>query len=123
MSQHRAFESEFRAIVAALPVRPGDCVLDLACGDGVYTRLLAEAGTDVLAIDLSGAFLEVAQREVRPEFSPDRVLFVQGDFRRLRVGDDRFDFVWWHRVCTVCLTLSTCCKRCGGRQSPVGSSP
>jgi ubiquinone/menaquinone biosynthesis C-methylase UbiE len=94
MSQHRAFASEFRAIVSALPVRPGDCVLDLACGDGAYARWLAEAGTDVLAIDLSRAFLEVAQREVGPQFTPDRVRFVLGDFRRLPLGDDRFDFVW-----------------------------
>jgi ubiquinone/menaquinone biosynthesis C-methylase UbiE len=94
LSQHRAFEPEFRAIVAALPVRPGDCVLDLACGDGAFTRWLAEAGTDVLAIDLSHAFLEFAQCEIRPEFAPDRVRFVLGDFRRLPLGDDRFDFVW-----------------------------
>jgi ubiquinone/menaquinone biosynthesis C-methylase UbiE len=94
MSQHRAFESEFRAIVAALPVRAGHCVLDLACGDGAFTRWFAEAGTDVLAIDLSPAFLEVAQREVRPEFTPGRVRFIRGDFRRLPLDDDRFDFVW-----------------------------
>ena len=94
LSQHRAFEPEFRAIVAALPVRPGYSVLDLACGDGAYTRWFAEAGTDVLAIDLSRAFLEVAQCEIRPEFTPDRVRFVLGDFRRLPLGDDRFDLVW-----------------------------
>jgi ubiquinone/menaquinone biosynthesis C-methylase UbiE len=93
-TQHRAFEAEFRAIVGSLPVRPGDCVLDLACGDGAYTRWLAEAGADVVAIDLSRAFLEDAHREVRPEFTIDRVRFVQGDSRRLPLADDRFDFVW-----------------------------
>jgi ubiquinone/menaquinone biosynthesis C-methylase UbiE len=94
MNQHQAFKSEFRAIVASLPIRPGDRVLDLACGDGAYTRWLAEAGTDVLAIDLSRAFLERAQREVMPEFSSDRVRFVQGDLRRLPLNHDCFDLVW-----------------------------
>ena len=30
----------------------------------------------------------------RPRFTPDRVRFVQGDFRRLPSDDDRFDLVW-----------------------------
>jgi ubiquinone/menaquinone biosynthesis C-methylase UbiE len=94
LSQHRAFEPEFREIVAALPVRPGDFVLDLACGDGAYTRWLAEAGTNVIAVDLSREFLEVAQGDIRPEFTGDRVRFVRSDFRRLPFGDDHFDFVW-----------------------------
>jgi ubiquinone/menaquinone biosynthesis C-methylase UbiE len=94
ISQHQAFEPEFRAIIASLPVQPGDCVLDLACGDGAYTRWLAEAGTNVLAIDISRPFLDFAQREIRPEFTPDRIRFAIGDFRRLPLSDDSFDLVW-----------------------------
>jgi ubiquinone/menaquinone biosynthesis C-methylase UbiE len=94
MSQHRAFERELRAIVYSLPVRPDDCVLDLACGDGAYSRWLAETGANVLAIDLSHAFLELAQREVRPAFTSDSVEFARADFRRLPFGVDRFDLVW-----------------------------
>ena len=44
---------------------PGDRVLDLACGDGVYARLAGRTpGREgrVLAVDLSPAFLELARR-------------------------------------------------------------
>jgi ubiquinone/menaquinone biosynthesis C-methylase UbiE len=94
ISQHRAFESEFRAIVASLPLRPSDRVLDLACGDGAFTRWLAAAGAIVVAVDLSRAFLELAQRETQSEFTSERVHFVQSDFRRLPLREDQFDLVW-----------------------------
>ena len=94
LSQHRAFERELRAIVDSLPIRPGDCVLDLACGDGAWSRWLAETGANVLAIDVSSAFLQLAHREIRPAFTSDRVEFARADFRRLPFGDDCFDLVW-----------------------------
>ena len=42
---HRAFERELEAIVSQLPLGPTARVLDLACGDGFYTRRIAERGT------------------------------------------------------------------------------
>ena len=42
LAYHRAFAEELREVVAGLPIRPGDRVLDLACGDGAYARWLAE---------------------------------------------------------------------------------
>ena len=94
ISQHRAFEAQFRAIVASLPLRPGDHVLDLACGDGAFSRWLAAAGVNVVAVDLSRAFLALAQQENQPEFISERVHFVQADFRRLPFCEDQFDLVW-----------------------------
>jgi hypothetical protein len=35
---HRAFERELRELIAGLPLRRDDRVLDLACGDGVYSH-------------------------------------------------------------------------------------
>ncbi len=70
MSQHCAFEPEFRAIVASLPVRPGDRVLDLACGDGAYSRWLAERGTSVLAVDVSRDFSSSPGTIIRPRLRP-----------------------------------------------------
>jgi ubiquinone/menaquinone biosynthesis C-methylase UbiE len=94
---HRAFGRELRATVAGLPLRPGDRVLDLACGDGVYSRWLAErleAGGIVLAVDVSPAFLDLARREVQPEFPADRVRFVRADLKSLPIADGSFDLVW-----------------------------
>ncbi|MHB1561717.1 MAG: class I SAM-dependent methyltransferase [Isosphaeraceae bacterium] len=94
---HRAFAHELRELVDRLPVRPGDRVLDLACGDGVYSRWLAEhVGPQgkVLAVDLSPAFLDLARREVAEGEVADRVTFAQGDLRHLPIPDDGFDLVW-----------------------------
>jgi ubiquinone/menaquinone biosynthesis C-methylase UbiE len=94
ISQHRSFESDFRAIVASLPLRPGDRVLDLACGDGAFSGWLAAAGANVAAVDLSRAFLTLAQREIQPVLTAEPVQFVQADFRRLPLCEDQFDLVW-----------------------------
>src|SRR4051794_14933653 len=62
---HRTFARELRAIIRTLPLRPGACVADFACGDGSYTRWLARRlgpGGKVLALDISPAFLELASR-------------------------------------------------------------
>src|SRR5262245_4603881 len=97
MAYHRAFARELRAIVAGLPLQPGDRVLDLACGDGIYARWLAEdldGGGSVLAVDLSAAFLELARRELPSDFPAERVQFVRADLKHLPIPDDSFDLVW-----------------------------
>jgi ubiquinone/menaquinone biosynthesis C-methylase UbiE len=97
MAYHRAFAEELRAAVAGLPLRPGDRVLDLACGDGVYSRWLAEpigeSGT-VLAVDRSPAFLELAKQGMDGDSLADRVGFARADLQRLPIADNTFDLVW-----------------------------
>jgi ubiquinone/menaquinone biosynthesis C-methylase UbiE len=90
---HRAFADELRAMVAALPVREGDRVLDVACGDGSYTGWLAERVGPrgrVTAIDASGAFLALARDAA--EGGP--VGLVAGSVERMPFADDSFDLVW-----------------------------
>ncbi len=97
LAYHRAFERELRGLIAGLPLRPGDRVLDLACGDGVYARWLAERlgqGGRVLAVNLSPAFLELARREVAAGELSDRVTFARADLRHLPIPDDSVDLVW-----------------------------
>ncbi|GEM_PF-7070028 len=36
-----------------LALRPGEVVLDLACGNGIYSRKMADAGAHVVAVDFS----------------------------------------------------------------------
>ena len=45
-----------------LACRPGS-VLELGCGDGGFTRLLADRGVNVLALDYSRTFLAYARRQ------------------------------------------------------------
>jgi 2-polyprenyl-3-methyl-5-hydroxy-6-metoxy-1,4-benzoquinol methylase len=44
-----------------LAVRPGERVLDAACGNGGYARHLAAQGAEVVAFDGSRRFIEIAQ--------------------------------------------------------------
>jgi SAM-dependent methyltransferase len=52
------------ASVARLDVRAGERVLDLGCGSGNATELLARAGADVIAVDPAARLLDVARRRL-----------------------------------------------------------
>lgn len=90
---HRAYAKELRAMVAGLPIREGDRVLEVACGDGVYSRWLAERvgpTGSVTALDVSPAFLDLAGKNT----AGHRVGFVAAVAERLPFADDTFDLVW-----------------------------
>ena len=73
-------------------------VCDLACGQGVVTRRLADRGARVLGVDVSGELLDVARRYERDE--PHGVEYVRGDARALDgLADGAFDGV----VCNMSL--------------------
>ncbi|MBA2758326.1 MAG: class I SAM-dependent methyltransferase [Chloroflexia bacterium] len=50
------------AVEGLLAPRPGETVLDLACGNGLYARHLADLGCNVVACDFSEALIELAAR-------------------------------------------------------------
>ena len=94
---HRAHEPELRAMVADLPLRPGDRVLDLACGDGVYCCWLAErVGPEgqVVGVDLSPAYLELARRTAARSPHGERVSLRLADAYALPFADGSFDLAW-----------------------------
>jgi SAM-dependent methyltransferase len=94
---HEAFAHELRAVVASAGVRPGDLVVDVACGDGSYSRWLAERvgpSGRVLAVDASPAFLDLARRRVGAASMADRVDFLRMDLERHPLADRAADVVW-----------------------------
>ncbi|MDD3253239.1 MAG: class I SAM-dependent methyltransferase [Lachnospiraceae bacterium] len=58
-------------------------VLDLGCGTGTLTRLLAARGYDMIGVDLSEEMLEIA-REKQVE-QPDGILYLQQDMREFEL--------------------------------------
>src|SRR5205814_4249506 len=66
-------------------VRPGDAVLDAACGTGDLAVLAARAGARVTGLDFSEAMLVRARRKA-PELE-----WVQGDLLALPFDDSTFD--------------------------------
>lgn len=94
---HRACADELQQMIADLPLRPGDCVLDMACGDGVYSGWLAERvgpSGRVVGVDIAPAYLELARRNVASQPHAAIISFQIGDINGLPFADDEFDLVW-----------------------------
>ena len=49
------------AVERLLALQPGETVLEIACGNGVFSRRMAQLGVCVLATDFSVQFLERAR--------------------------------------------------------------
>jgi SAM-dependent methyltransferase len=51
---------------AAERLAPGDRVVDLGCGTGIYTNMMARTGASVLGVDPTERFLEIARETAEP---------------------------------------------------------
>ncbi|MBS0191157.1 MAG: bifunctional demethylmenaquinone methyltransferase/2-methoxy-6-polyprenyl-1,4-benzoquinol methylase UbiE [Phycisphaerales bacterium] len=83
-----------RFAVRAAGVRPGEKVLDVACGTGDLTQEFARsAAGSVLGVDFTGAMLDVA-RQKQTRLSPQqssKIQYAQGDATALNLPDESFD--------------------------------
>jgi len=70
-------------VVAALNLKPGDSLLDLACGSGVHGVRLAQQGIQVTGVDISPSLVAHAN-ELAREQGVEKVGFVVGDMRDAR---------------------------------------
>lgn len=72
----------------AAQIAAGKDVLDVACGTGYGSEILAEAGANVTAVDLSESALAAASARLG-----DKASVLRGDIRELPLDDDAFDLV------------------------------
>jgi SAM-dependent methyltransferase len=77
----------YEEAIRRVGIAPGQRVLEVGCGTGVFLRAAADRGAEVAGIDASDALLEIARRRV-PEADLRR-----GDMQFLPYEDDRFDVV------------------------------
>src|SRR5512134_2777754 len=52
-------------IATSVGLRPGDCILDLGCGPGLYAARLAQAGFQVTGVDFSRNSIDYAIAQAR----------------------------------------------------------
>jgi SAM-dependent methyltransferase len=50
-------------LLRLIDIKPGVKILDLGCGEGLFTRRFAKAGAEVTAIDVALQLIEIAKRE------------------------------------------------------------
>lgn len=74
-------------ILKTLSLKPGQTLLDIACGPGYVTRMAQGQGTKVTGVDFSAAMVELA-RQVFPQSD-----FQIGDAESLDFADEAFDAV------------------------------
>jgi ubiquinone/menaquinone biosynthesis C-methylase UbiE len=82
---------EKRAVLDAVAPFEDERVLEVACGTGRFSVMLAERGANVTGIDISGAMLGQARGKARAAGVADTVEFMRGDAARLPFPDDAFE--------------------------------
>jgi ubiquinone/menaquinone biosynthesis C-methylase UbiE len=68
-------------------------VLEIACGTGRFTVMLAERGADVVGLDISAAMLQQGRKKAQNRKLAGTLEFLRGDAGRLPFPDDHFDTV------------------------------
>lgn len=62
-ARNARFVSDLGApVVELFAPRPGECILDLGCGDGALTKKLVEMGCEVVAVDASAQQIDAAKK-------------------------------------------------------------
>jgi len=85
---------EKQAVLDALgPVEDKD-VLEIACGTGRFTVMLAERGADIVGLDISEPMLQQGREKARSAGVADHLEWMRGDAARLPFPDDHFDVVF-----------------------------
>lgn len=98
LTHHRAKEAERRFMVRDLGLDPAARVLDLGCGPGLWTSLIAEVlGPEgkVVGLDFDPALITFAQKSLDTDSHADRIEYQLGDFNDLPYGDGSFDAIFF----------------------------
>lgn len=71
-------------LLRLMDIKKGETVLDLACGQGFFSREIAKEGASVIGVDISGELIKLARERVslgiRFEISPaDNLPFIQNN--------------------------------------------
>ena len=89
----RTMRRSGEALVASISAKPGMKVLDLGCGDGTTAIPEAQAGADVLGVDIASNLVQAGNRRAEAEGLAN-CRFQEGDASNLEdLGDDSFDLV------------------------------
>ncbi|RRJ28882.1 class I SAM-dependent methyltransferase [Halocatena pleomorpha] len=85
---------EKQAVLDAVSPVEDKRILEIACGTGRFTTMLAGHGGEVTGLDISEAMLQQGREKVRNNGVGDAIEFLRGDAARLPFPDNHFDAVF-----------------------------
>jgi len=85
---------EKEAVGEALAPVEDKKILEIACGTGRFSVMLAQQGADVVGLDISAPMLGEGRRKAGQAGVDDHLEFLRGDAARLPFPDDHFDSVF-----------------------------
>lgn len=86
-----AREAQLAWLWANMPLAPGDEVLDVTCGPGLYAVALAERGCRVTGIDFGPAAIAYARELAAAAGVAQRCTFLQQDVREMALPPAQYD--------------------------------
>lgn len=98
LDHHKTKLQERRKTVDDLNLKPGDVVLDLGCGPGLWTHLLAEKvkpNGRVVGLDFSSDLINYAMENLKKDPLSNIIEFRKGNFYDTSFKENTFDLVFF----------------------------
>jgi len=109
-----------RQVIAAMQLQPGERVLDLGCGNGWATRLIAQASPGVQAIGVDASPKMIARAEALHSLTI-RARYELGTFEKLDFKDRHFDRVFSMEALYYAADLAQAIRECFRVLKPGGT--
>lgn len=109
-----------KQVIAAMQLRPGERVLDLGCGNGWATRLIAQASPGVQAIGVDASPQMIARAEALHSLKI-RARYEVGAFEKLDFKDAHFDRIFSMEALYYASDLGVAVRECHRVLKPGGS--
>jgi 2-polyprenyl-3-methyl-5-hydroxy-6-metoxy-1,4-benzoquinol methylase len=90
--EHPWFNKEFR--FQLLGDLRGKRVLDVGCGDGINSALMAKAGAHVTGVDISPGSVELCKQRARLEGIESRTQYLCSPLEAIELPEEHFDIIW-----------------------------
>lgn len=107
-------------VIEAMQLRPGERVLDLGCGNGWATRLIAKANAGVQAIGVDASPKMIERAEALHSLTI-RARYELGTFEQLDFKDNHFDRVFSMEALYYAADLGQAIRECFRVLKPGGS--
>ncbi|MFC7058132.1 class I SAM-dependent methyltransferase [Halovenus salina] len=86
-------DREKQAVLDAVAPVEDKKMLEIACGTGRFTAMLAELGANIVGLDISAAMLQQGRERAQAAGVDNQLEYLRGDAARLPFPDNHFDTV------------------------------